>query len=179
MGRSKLLLPFKGKRVIDIVLDNLLNSKTERVVIVARENDNDLLERIPDDDRISVTFNNAENADMFSSVVCGTRFFKDDTSSLMFFLGEHPLIDYKTINTIIDAFENNDNRIALPVYEKIKGHPVIIDNSLKNEIFSSQTHCLKDIMRKYEGEILEVEVECRGIAIDLDTEEDYKKLLEE
>ncbi|RMF94584.1 MAG: nucleotidyltransferase family protein [Candidatus Schekmanbacteria bacterium] len=179
MGRSKLLLPLKDKKVIDYVLFNLLNSNTTKIVVVARKNDKEFLKHIPNHKKIEIVFNNLENADMFSSVVCGTQFLKKDTLPLMIFLGEHPLIDSKTINILIDAFLNSEKRIVMPVYEGIKGHPLILDNSLKNEILSPKIRCLKDIIKKHQNEILEVDVDCRGVVIDLDTEEDYKKMLEE
>jgi len=179
MGKSKHLLPFKGKTVIDNVFFNLLHSKTENIVVVARENDTNLLKHIPSNKIISIIFNNTANADMFSSVVYGTKFLKDDNAPVMFFLGEHPLVDYKTINILIDAFTHNTKKIIMPIYDGIKGHPIIIDNSLKKEILSSKVFCLKDIMRIHKKEILEVKVNCKGTVMDLDTEQDYIKLLEE
>lgn len=179
MGRSKHLLPFKGKTVIETVIFNLLNSKTKKIVLVARENDTNLLKHIPGNKRINLVFNNTENADMFSSVVCGTQFLEDDADSVMFFLGEHPMVDYNTINILIDAFKHNRKKIIIPVYDSMRGHPVIIDNSLKKEILSSKVFCFKDIMRIHKKEILEVEVNCKGTLMDLDTEQDYRKLMEE
>ncbi|MBI5373971.1 MAG: nucleotidyltransferase family protein [Candidatus Schekmanbacteria bacterium] len=180
MGSSKLLLPFRGKTVIETILDTLLSSDVNKIVTVLRKGDEDISRLIPHNKKIIKTFNPEPEGDMFSSIVCGVKSLGGEPGGVMIFLGEHPLVDYETVNRLVETFDSSDKKIIIPVYNGAKGHPVILHKSLREEILGGTfRNGLKGLIEAHENDILKITVDCKGTVIDLDTPEDYKKLLEE
>jgi len=180
MGSSKLLLPFRGKTVIETILDTLLSSDVNKIVTVLRKGDEEILKLIPDNEKILKTFNPDPEGDMFSSIVCGVKSIVGEPGGVMIFLGEHPLVSSETVNRLVEAFNSSDKKIIIPVYNGINGHPVILHESLMEEILGGTfKNGLKGLIEAHENDILKITVDCKGTVIDLDTPEDYKKLLEE
>lgn len=86
------------------------------------------------------------------------------------------MITPKVINTVIEAYRLSGKGIVIPVYEKKRGHPLLINRKYRNEIEKLDTHeGLRSLAYQFSDDVLEVKTDDSGILRDFDTYEDYKK----
>lgn len=106
---------------------------------------------------------------MFSSVKTGLNFLQGDR----FFLipGDYPRVASSTYEEMLKI----EDPIVIPAYKGKKGHPVLIDSNLADEISDdSSLNSLRDYIEKKGSTSLELVDP--GILLDIDTLEDYENL---
>lgn len=118
---------------------------------------------------------------MFTSVRSGIEHIKEDK----FFItpGDYPNIKkstYEKLMRIYDECEFQNKKAAEPViipsYNGRKGHPILIDSRYKDEILNEKAYnSLRDFVKDKGFKL--VEVDDIGILTDVDTMEDYNRLL--
>jgi molybdenum cofactor cytidylyltransferase len=103
---------------------------------------------------------------MFSSVKEGFRHVQHDR--FFFIPGDYALVNTKVYKILSDV----SGDIVIPTYNGKKGHPVLINKSVAEELLKNQEFSnLRDFIN-YKG-FTAVPVEDEGILIDIDTAEDY------
>jgi len=80
-----------------------------------------------------------------------------------------------TIRTLIACHENDPGRIYIPEYNR-KGRPVLLPKKAAEDIISGGT--LRDVIKKHTEKVYCVPVDDRGVILDMDTMDDYRKILE-
>jgi molybdenum cofactor cytidylyltransferase len=177
MGQPKLLLPFGEKTIIEIVVEKVVSSKVNNTLVVLgseREKVEKKIKNFP----IKVAFNPDYHSGMLSSVQCGIKTLPEDTQAVVVVLGDQPSVSKDVIDKIVDAYLETGKGIVLPVYEKERGHPVIIDMKYKNEVENlSPDIGLRGTVYSHPEDILEVDVDTPNILQDIDDEADYKREL--
>ncbi len=166
----KPLLPVNGKTVIETVIEKLKESDVDRIVVVLGYEAGKIEEAIKDED-IDVLINKEYKKGMLSSVKHGIK--SDLNSNFLICMVDQPLIDVKTINTIINHYDSS--RVVVPTYKGKRGHPILIPSSLIKELIFFEGKTLRDFVHGHE--IKEVEIDDEGIIINLNTIEDFKKYL--
>ena len=161
----KPLLPVDGKTVIEVIIEKLKESRVDRIVVVLGHKAEQIEKVIKED----IVFNKEYKKGMLSSVKEGIRSNPD--SNFLIYLVDHPLIEVKTINKIIDSYDNE--KIVIPTYKGKRGHPILIPYSLIKELSSFKGKTLRDFV--HDHEIKEVETDDKGTIINLNTLEDFKK----
>ncbi len=111
---------------------------------------------------------------MLSSVICGCRNVSGEADAVMIFQGDQPLIKPKSINAVIDAYRRSEKSIVIPVYNKRRGHPLLIDNKYRDDIEKlDPSKGLRSLALLFPDDVLEVEINDPGILRDFDTYEEY------
>ncbi len=176
MGKPKLLLPFGEKTIIETVLNNAIQSETDGVLVVLGSNSEKIAEKIKNFSvKISVNPNFREG--MLSSIQWGFETLPKDTRAALIMLGDQPLIPSSVINKIIHAYKETKKGIILPVYEKRRGHPILIDMKYRDEVKRLNPDTgLRALVHNHTEDILEIDVDAPGILKDIDTVEDYKEI---
>ncbi|TAL78791.1 MAG: nucleotidyltransferase family protein [Bacteroidetes bacterium] len=175
MGFPKMLLPFNGSTMIENVIRNVKSSNIDNLVVVLGAGSQKLTKLIG---RLNVNccYNNNFKEGMLSSVLCGIRNLPSDYRAAMVFQGDQPLIAPGSINIVIEAYKSSGKGIIIPVFEKKRGHPVLIDRKLRNEILKlDPAEGLRSLAYKFPGDVLEVNTDDPGILRDFDTFDEYKK----
>jgi molybdenum cofactor cytidylyltransferase len=175
MGRPKLILPFGEKTMIEIVVDNAIQSKADGVLVVLGSSAEKIAEKIRDYP-VKTTVNPEFRQGMLSSIQWGVKSLPEDTRAVLVMLGDQPLIPGSAIDKIVDAYRQTGKGIVLPVYNKRRGHPILIDMRYRDEVkrISPDTG-LRALVHSHAEDILEVEVDAPGILRDIDTLEDYDR----
>lgn len=176
---NKLLLPFKDKTVIVSVVDNIINSGFEEVIVVTGY-DAEKMENLLKHLDTKIVRNEDFKKGMTSSIQKGVSIAKGD--SYMICLGDMPFItngDYLHIRT---SFENNRQSneacICVATYKNKKGNPVIFSSFYKNEILKqSNTEGCKEIILSNKQNVYNVEMNTANILKDIDTSDDYNQAL--
>ncbi len=177
MGEAKLLLPFGEKTIIETVLDNVIQSKVEKILVVlgsAREKTEQKIKNYS----LKIAFNPTFRSGMLSSVHAGFQALPENAQAALVVLGDQPSISTSVINELIDAYKRTRKGIILPVYKSERGHPVLIDMKYRSEVENlSPDIGLRGTVYNHPEDIMEVEVKSPSILMDIDYIEDYKKEL--
>jgi len=175
MGRPKLILPFGEKTIIETVANNAIQSKVDGVLVVLGSNAEKIAEKMGDlPARTTVNPNFRQG--MLSSIQWGFGSLPEDTRAALVMLGDQPLIPSSVMDKVMDAYNQSENGIVLPVYNKRRGHPILVDMKYRDEVKRiSPDMGLRALVHNHADDILEVEVDAPGILKDIDTVEDYNR----
>jgi molybdenum cofactor cytidylyltransferase len=173
MGRQKLLLPFRGKTIIETVIDNILLSGVENVLVVTgshREEIEKTIHCLP----VTICYNPDFQGGMHTSVIRGFMSLPENARAIMVFLGDQPFIPAEVTQTVIRTWRQSGKGIIIPACQGKRGHPTLFDSRLREEILDLDASLgLRAVMVKFPEEILEVEVNFPQVARDIDTKNDY------
>jgi molybdenum cofactor cytidylyltransferase len=178
MGEAKLLLPFGGKTIIETIIENVMQSKVDKVLVVLGSDKEKIEEKIKSLP-LEFAFNPDYRSGMLSSIQAGFRALPEDAQAALIILGDQPSVSSKVINNVIAAYKKTGKGIVLPVYKKERGHPVLIDTKYRQEVANLSPEIgLRELVYNRPDDILEVKVETSSVLRDIDDAEDYRKELE-
>jgi molybdenum cofactor cytidylyltransferase len=93
-------------------------------------------------------------------------------------LVDAPLASSETIRTVINVWRRTRAPIVRPARGDEHGHPVIFDAVLFDELRAADPRVgAKSVVRSREREIVNVPVEDPGAFVDIDTEDEYRRVL--
>lgn len=165
----KLTLDFHGKTIIERCLEGMYSFCSQIYVVVGHKYE--LLEsKIKNYPKVKIIINEKYEDGMFSSIKAGLSCIKGER----FFLipADYPKVCRETYRKLL----NSKGDIILPTYDGKKGHPIIMRSSVIEEIFAdNDCNNLREFIYKYGFSTLEVGD--KGILMDVDTLDDYKRLL--
>ncbi|MCX6253936.1 MAG: nucleotidyltransferase family protein [Bacteroidia bacterium] len=174
MGFPKMHLPFNGKPMLENVIVNVTGSDIDYTMVVLGA-DREILVELVEKSSVKHCYNYNYKEGMLSSVKCGFRNLPPDFEAVLIFQGDQPLITPNVINTIIEAYRSSGKGIVVPVYEKKRGHPLLIDRKFRDKIEKLDTReGLRSLAYQFSDDVLEVETDDSGILRDIDTYEEYK-----
>jgi nicotine blue oxidoreductase len=89
-----------------------------------------------------------------------------------------PLVAPATVRTLVRTFQSGSSLIVRPASRGRHGHPVIFDRALFDEFRRADpAQGAKQVVRAHAGEILDVEMADEGAFADIDTPEEYARLI--
>ena len=165
----KPLLQFKGKPVIQAIIDALKESGADRVFVVLGHEAERVKEAIKEKRGVKVIVNENYKKGMLSSVKCGIK--ENPHSNFLICLVDQPLVEAKTMSEV--AKSGKGRSITVPTYKGKRGHPILIPQELIGELLAFKGKTLRDFV--HEHKIEEIETEDKGVIINLNTFEDYEK----
>jgi len=128
--------------------------------------------------RIGYAINDNWKDGQFSSLQKGLKEIKNDVSGALITLVDHPLVKYETYNSLKDKFSQSSRNIFIPLYNLRRGHPIVVPSEAINEIIETKNNItLRDILKTHESMIETFPCEDSGILKDIDTKEEYERLL--
>lgn len=169
-GGFKPLFKLKDKTVIESAISPFLEI-CSKVIVVVGYRGKEISNILDKYNKVEIIYNERYEEGMFSSIKTGV----DRVESDYFFLmpGDYPLIDFEICKDLMHSY----GLIRIPTCEKRKGHPILIDSSLKKEIILCGLKSMRDFLGL--KKIHFVEMNTRRILLDLDTREDYKGIINE
>ena len=175
MGTQKMLLPFNKSIIIETVINNVLNSMIDNVMVVLGA-DHDKIRNALNHLPVQFCHNEQHGTGMLSSVMCGFRSLPENANAALIYLGDQPGIPPIVTDTILEAYNEDLMGIVIPVYNHRRGHPLLVDLKYRWEIQKLDLEQgLRSLMHLFPEDVLEVEVDEPGILVDIDTKEDYTK----
>lgn len=178
MGRPKVLLKWEKKTVIEEEVDKILNNKFSEIIIVVGEL-KPQIEELFHNKKVNVVFNpDYANGEMTGSLKVGLKSFSPKVDAAMIFLGDQPFIKKKTISKVISAYRRSTENIIMPSFHNRRGHPWVIRRELWNEIMGIDApNTLRDFIKKNQTQIKYVAIDDMNVIQDMDTPEEYEKML--
>lgn len=180
MGQPKLLLPLGGETVIARILGTLKIPEITETIVVIRKDDERLRDAViragasavqpavdPPDMRTSVTH---------ALQAIAERWKPDPLDAWMLSPADHPALDRSLIQALARRWQETTEPILVPLHAGRRGHPTLFAWNLNEQI--NQIPEGEGLNRLLKSQtIAELQVDCAGIFEDLDTPEDYARLL--
>lgn len=178
MGDFKPLLPLGENKVIQKVIKSFLHAGIEDIRVVVGHRAKELMPYIKELG-VEYVFNKNYDQGMFSSVREGIKSLSKEKINAFFFIPvDYPLIKSTTILKLKKAYKQNRAKIIYPCFYGKRGHPPIISSDYIDEIVNyNGTGGLRSLLKEYEENSLDIEVWDESILIDMDTKEDYEKII--
>jgi molybdenum cofactor cytidylyltransferase len=174
MGQPKLLLTINGSTMLENIINIAKESDIDNTLVVLGAY-RELLGELIDKSSVKSCYNDNYKEGMLSSVKCGFRNLPSDFKAVLVFQGDQPLISAKTVNKLIEAFRTSGKGIIIPVFEKKRGHPVMIDRKYSDKIGKlNNNKGLRSLSYQFSDDVMEVKTDDPGILMDFDTYEEYK-----
>jgi molybdenum cofactor cytidylyltransferase len=116
-------------------------------------------------------------AGMLSSIHCGLHAFEDELDALLIWPVDHPSVTTATVVAIIDAYRDEGSPIVVPTYQGRRGHPVLFAASTFRELIAADPSQGARAVVHAHTDRLELAVDDPGVVADIDTPEDYARLM--
>lgn len=168
-GAFKMELVFDGKTMIEKAVEGM-SECCSKIFVIGGYRIERLQEIFRNDDRVEVIYNPNYLSGMFSSVQAGVKEIKADR----FFItpGDCPLIGKEVYSYLL----KNSAEVVIPAFQGRKGHPVLLEKSLIGELLREPVDSnLKKFIERHNTKL--VPVDEKGILLDVDTMEDYRKAI--
>jgi molybdenum cofactor cytidylyltransferase len=185
MGRPKLTLPLGGQPILSHVLSNLKAAGVHEILVVIGPHVPELAGIVAKAGAHCLSLED-ETADMRETVMHGllwleNRFHPKPNDGWLLVPADHATLSVETVQQVISAFsEQRNHSICLPVYEGKRGHPTLLAWRHAQAIKKLPAGVgLNHFVRSKSEEILEVKANSPAVLQDLDTPEDYAKLIAE
>ena len=178
MGRPKQLLMFRGKTLLECVVDSALGSALARTVVVLGHQAAEL-EALLAGREVDVVVNPRYRQGQGTSVRAGLQRVGAESAAVIFLLGDQPLVSAATIDWLITAYRQGSAPIIQPVFEGRRGNPVLFGRETFPALAAlGDDENARSIFERFAGRIVRVPVDDPYIHFDIDTAEDYRKLLQ-
>lgn len=175
MGKNKLLLKVEGHTVLDRLLDAVISSKVEDIVIVLGNKPN-AIKQLAESRNIRTVLNMEHEQGMISSFITGLKTI--DAEAAFLILGDQLGLTPVLLNSMIDYMKTNQEvMIVSPEYEGKTGHPSLFRGVLFNEILNlPKNENMKHIVIRHELTHRHVPGDIWN-TMDFDTPEDFERVL--
>jgi CTP:molybdopterin cytidylyltransferase MocA len=178
MGDFKPLLRLGHCSVLErvIMLFKSAGLSDIRVVCGYRAADlSSLLQRL----NIRPVLNERFDEGMFSSIRAGVKSLERMEGAFMLLPVDIPLVRQQTIHRLLREYRLNKGKIYYPCFNGERGHPPLISALYREEIACwNGAGGLRGLLEKHESEAINVETADENILFDIDTQADYRKLLD-
>lgn len=180
MGRNKLLLNFKDKPLIARLVDTLLTSKIDEVIVVLGHE----IEKVRAELQgkpVRLVHNPDYREGLSTSVRTGVDAVSPDADGIMICLADQPLLEPADVNQIVAAFADAkkvNKSIVVPFFEGERGNPVILDASLRVAILGivGDVGC-KGVIKRYPEKVYALQMENDHVVRDVDDVKAYERLV--
>jgi len=178
MGAQKLLLPFGSTTVVGHIVDQLLHSAVDHVIVVVGHEADRIVEELSDRS-VDIVTNPDYKTGMLSSVRCGLRVVLQQAEGVMVALGDQPAITSSLVDEMLEAFRTTDKSILVPVYAGRRGHPLLFAKHFRDEILNSFDDAgLRGLLQVHPDDVFELDASTPAVLSDMDQPEDYQRELD-
>lgn len=183
MGRAKLLLPLGSGTVIGRLLSVLKRPEISDTLVVLRAADEPL--------RAAVVAGGArpiqpevDPPDMRQSVAAALTDLAhtdrpEDDDGWLLVPADHPLLDPRVMDQLLARWQDEACRMLVPTHAGRRGHPTLFRWSFAREVAGLPANAgLNRLLQQHAACITELPVDSPSVITDLDTPEDYERLLQ-
>lgn len=177
MGYPKMLLPWlDGKTVLENIVEQLMRSKLDHIIVVAGHYYQPIKRLLARYD-VQLVYNRAYRlGGMLSSVQAGLRAMPAGIKTALLTLGDQPQLEPRVLYRLLKAYAHNPHSIVVPSYQMRRGHPYLVHEKHWADILAlPATKTMRDFLHEQQPNILHVDVGSASILQDMDTREAYEQ----
>ncbi|MDA3859949.1 MAG: NTP transferase domain-containing protein [Melioribacteraceae bacterium] len=180
IGEFKPLLQYDGRTFLENII-NKLDSICDQIIVVTGHNRTSIdteLNLSQNTNKIKTVFNKNYTDGMFTSLQAGLAHANEKNWVLYHFI-DQPAIPKLFYEQIISEIDDDFDWIQ-PTNNGKKGHPILLGGKTIDAILSSDSQSnLKQISESHKIKKKYFDTETKSIFFDVDTKDDFKKLMEE
>lgn len=174
MGKFKPMLPMGDESIIRRTIRMMKAAGTEPVVVVTGYCREMLEDHLSDMDVLYVYNEKYATTKMFDSAILGFQKLEGRCDKILFSPGDIPLIRDDTISRL----QEQEGLLIRPVFHKIPGHPIVIDQTILPYIMEyNGPEGLRGAIRTCGVPVCEIPIEDEGTIMDVDRRKDYERML--
>jgi molybdenum cofactor cytidylyltransferase len=181
MGSPKALLASPdGRPFVTRIVHTLHQAGIVDVVVVTGRDHDALVEVLRGETPVpSIERNPNPSRGQLSSLLIGMdAVVRRDTEGVLVTLVDVPMVATSTVTRVLAAWQQSRAPIVRPAIGDRHGHPVIFDRAVFDALRGAPIDTgAKSVVRAHEHDLLNVPVEDEGCLVDLDTPDDYRKLI--
>ena len=184
MGENKLLFQYSGMSFIENTIKKVLESGFYEINLVTSHNEieniyRNLLEtngfKKEKNHNFIITKNHNPDKGISESIKLGVKNLKP-CDAYMFFTADQPKLSTETIKYIMSKAEID--KIIIPKYNNENGSPTIFGGNFKdNLLYLEGDTGGKQIVQENKGKVKYLDIKNVEEGIDIDTQEEYRKLI--
>lgn len=173
---NKLLLTFNDKTMVSHVIDQLMASNLDDIIVVTGHEYEMVTAGITQP--VKFTHNADYDMGLSASIKAGMAALHQDCDGVMICLGDMPYISADHYNRLIAEFKTG-NIIAPTRHGKI-GNPIIFSKEFFPDFDTLQgDKGARKLLQKYQDEVISVDLETDAILHDIDTPDSYNQIMEQ
>lgn len=177
LGRPKQLLVLDERPVLAHTVANASAAALDGLIVVLGHESAAIRERI-DFGTAQIVINDDYRAGQSTSLRAGLAALPPDTDAALFILGDQPLIGPAVLDALIAARRATAAPIVMPTYDGQRGNPVLIASDLFPDLATiTGDQGARSVIRAHSAAVHEVAIPGAPPTDDLDTQEDYDRLL--
>jgi len=180
LGRPKQLLKLAGKFLLEWVIEAALQSELETLILVLGHEHQMIRQSLGDkiqQGRLTVVVGHQYRNGLSHSLETGLLTVAQKYDSVMFLLGDQPLVGTGNINQMLTEFWQSDKEICVPVCQGKRGNPTIFCSSFYEQLLEIKGDMgARNIIQANPQTVLRVELADPLCFFDVDTEKDFNDL---
>jgi nicotine blue oxidoreductase len=177
MAQAKALLKAGEETFLERAIRILRAGGCEEVVVVLNEPDAQVSDLTSGAGGLSAP-GAGSHSEQIDSLRAGLRALPREAEAVVVMPVDHPLVRPTTVALLIGAYRSARPAIVRAVYRGRHGHPVLFASSIFEELLHGpRSEGARSVIRAHQESTAEVEVDDRGVVIDVDTPEDYEKYI--
>ena len=180
LGEPKQLLAFNDTNLLKNTVE-AADLVPNSIVIVVTGSNRKLIEEQLDATQIKISYNPDWESGMSSSIVKGLNdllLISPNIEKCIISVCDQPFISNSVFESLLEEYDNSGKGIVASAYAQTLGTPVLFDKKYFKEILELKGHeGAKKIINKFMDDTLAVPFEKGNI--DIDTLEDYNRLISE
>jgi molybdenum cofactor cytidylyltransferase len=184
MGTPKQLLRIGEETILGRTLRNVRASAVSEIVLVLGHAAADVEKEISTAG-VKIVHNREYQQGMGTSLRAGLAALDAETNATLVVLADQPFVRPETLNKLIACHKESRSQIVIPqiiipMYKGFRGNPVLLDRLIFPELsaLSGDVGC-RAIFGSHTENIRKLEVDDVGILLDIDSQEEYRKLAHE
>jgi molybdenum cofactor cytidylyltransferase len=178
-GDFKPLMKWGTRSIISQCIDNLKRSRVDEIIVVLGHRQSEVRSRLAGAG-VQFAINEDFRRGMISSIQTGLPLISPRTDGVMICLVDQPMVGPDVINPLVISFGDYEKKISVPTFHGKHGHPIIISREYETEIMKlsdDNPDGFKALLNNHRNEIQEVSVDSDSVLQDIDTFEDYQRLI--
>lgn len=125
-----------------------------------------------------VVVNTAQDSEQIDSLRLGLRNLNPGALGAVVLPVDHPLVSSATVRAVVQAWERTHAPIVRPSHQGTPGHPTVFTVTVFDELLHDELpDGARTVIDAHAGEVVDVAVDDEGVTIDIDTPDDYRRVL--
>lgn len=176
-GSPKPLALIQDKPLLTFLLEKLLLTKCDEVIVVLGAEADKIQPLVPEDPRVRCVINNHYLSGQTSSFKKGLSLVSDKSQGLLLFPVDTPLVLPETVNLVAETFLKNSHPVVIPVYNDRSGHPPAFAKTLFPEFAKlDNQEPLFTVQHRHRDETLKLPVSDEGTILSFNTPKELEEI---